>query len=99
MQHSPERCSQTGWQSGAVARRFARRLQYHLKRRVAYVEYCYVLATDVAHSAAQGVNPRDVIVAIVGGTMLTLALTRPRLRGVEQLTEDSERGRRWADRG
>jgi hypothetical protein len=57
-----------------------------------------VLATDVAHSAAQGVNPRDVIVAIVGGTMLTLALTRPRLRWVERLTENSEPDRRWAER-
>jgi hypothetical protein len=41
---------------------------------------------------------REVIVAIVGGTMLTLALTRPRLRWVEQLTRDSERTRVWAER-
>jgi hypothetical protein len=57
-----------------------------------------MLAADVAHSAAQDVNPRDVIVAIIGGTMLTLALTRPRLRWVERLTDDSEAGRRWAER-
>jgi hypothetical protein len=43
-------------------------------------------------------NPRDVIVAIVGGTMLTLALTRPRLRWIERLTEDSETSRRWSER-
>lgn len=43
-------------------------------------------------------NPRDVIVAIMGGTMLTLALTRPRLKWVELLTEDSESSRRWAER-
>lgn len=47
---------------------------------------------------AQAVSPRDVIVAIVGGTMLTLALTRPRLRWVEQLTEGSESNRTWAER-
>jgi hypothetical protein len=57
-----------------------------------------VLATAVARSVAPGVNPPDVIVAIVGGTMLTLALSRPRLRWVEQLTEDSESRRRWAER-
>jgi hypothetical protein len=57
-----------------------------------------MLAASVAHSMTQTVSPRDVVVAIVGGTMLTLALTRPRLRWVEQLTEDSESNRTWAER-
>jgi hypothetical protein len=57
-----------------------------------------VLASAAAHSVVPGVNPRDVVVAIVGGTMLTLALTRPRLRWVERLTEDSESNRVWAER-
>jgi hypothetical protein len=57
-----------------------------------------VLASAAAHSVVPGVNPRDVVVAIVGGTMLTLALTRPRLRWVERLTEDSESHRVWAER-
>jgi hypothetical protein len=39
-----------------------------------------------------------VIVAIVGGTMLTIVLTRPRLRWVEQLTADSEESRLWLER-
>ena len=45
-----------------------------------------VLATVTAHAVVPGVNPRDVVVAIIGGTMLTLS-TRPRLRWVERLTE------------
>ena len=57
-----------------------------------------MLATSVAHSIAHPVNPRDVVVAIIGGTMLTLALTRPRLRWMEQLTEDSPTNRLWAER-
>lgn len=56
-----------------------------------------VLAATAAHLIGP-VSPRDVVVAIVGGTMLTLALTRPRLRWVEQLTEDSESKRIWAER-
>lgn len=56
-----------------------------------------VLAETAAHSIGQ-VSPRDVVVAIVGGTMLALALTRPRLRWVEQLTENSECKRSWAER-
>jgi hypothetical protein len=57
-----------------------------------------MLASAAAHSVASSVNPRDVVVAIIGGTMLTLALTRPRLRWVDRLTEDSESHRRWAER-
>jgi hypothetical protein len=57
-----------------------------------------MLIATVAPSTAQATNPRDVIVAIVGGTMLTLALTRPRLRWVERLTESSEASRRWSER-
>jgi len=52
----------------------------------------------VARGVASGIEPRSVIVAIVGGTMLTLALTRPRLRWVERLTEDAESHRLWAER-
>ena len=55
-----------------------------------------MLATMVATAAA--VNGREVIVAIVGGTMLTLALTRPRLGWIEELTKDSDRARLWAER-
>jgi hypothetical protein len=62
------------------------------------VEYAHVLATAVAHPITQTPNSRDVIVAIVGGTMLSLALTRPRLRWVEQLTKGSDFDRRWAER-
>jgi hypothetical protein len=43
-------------------------------------------------------NGRDVIVGIAGGTMLSLALTRPQLRWVERLTEDSMTARLWAER-
>jgi hypothetical protein len=57
-----------------------------------------MLAATVAHLMTRTVSPRDVVVAIVGGTMLTLALTRPRLRWVEQLTESSESNRTWAER-
>jgi len=56
-----------------------------------------MFASATTHSAF-AVNPRDVVVAIIGGTMLTLALTRPRLRWVERLTEDSESDRIWAER-
>jgi hypothetical protein len=49
-------------------------------------------------NASTAVNGREVIVAIVGGTMLTLALTRPRLAWVEKLTEDSESARVRAER-
>jgi CBS domain containing-hemolysin-like protein len=51
-----------------------------------------------ARGVVSGIEPRSVVVAIVGGTMLTLALTRPRLRWVERLTEDSESHRLWAER-
>jgi hypothetical protein len=57
-----------------------------------------MLIATVARAVAPGIEPRSVVVAIVGGTMLTLALTRPRLRWVERLTEDSESHRLWAER-
>jgi hypothetical protein len=69
-----------------------------LKLCVGCAEYRQVLAAAAAHSVAQTVNPRDVVVAIVGGTMLTLALTRPRLGWVERLTESSKSNRLWAER-
>ncbi len=52
----------------------------------------------IGGAIAHPVDPRDVVLAIIGGTLLTLALTRPRLRWVEQLTEDSPIGRLWAER-
>ncbi|MHB8242918.1 MAG: hypothetical protein ACYDHN_13130 [Solirubrobacteraceae bacterium] len=42
---------------------------------------------------------KEIVLAIVGGTMLTLALTRPNLKWVARLTEDSESQRIWAERG
>jgi hypothetical protein len=57
-----------------------------------------MLAAAVARAVTPGIEPRSVVVAIAGGTMLTLALTRPRLRWVERLTEDSESHRLWAER-
>jgi hypothetical protein len=42
---------------------------------------------------------REVIVAIIGGVMLTLALTRPRLRWMERLTDGSDTARVWSERG
>jgi hypothetical protein len=55
----------------------------------------HMLVATIAHP----VNPRDVVVAIVGGTLLALSLTRPRLRWLEQLTDQSERQRLWAETG
>jgi hypothetical protein len=55
-----------------------------------------MLATiATAAGAAEG---HEVIVAIVGGTMLTIALTRPRLRWVDRLTEGSKPSRLWLER-
>ena len=51
-----------------------------------------------AAASGEMTNGREVIVAIVGGTMLTIALTRPRLRWAEQLTRNSRRGRLYAER-
>jgi hypothetical protein len=53
----------------------------------------------VARGVSSGIEPRSVVVAIVGGTMLTLALTRPRLRWMERLTDQSKSQRLWAERG
>jgi len=49
-------------------------------------------------TAVKAVNGREVVIAIVGGTMLTLALTRPRLTWMERLTKDSDSARKWAER-
>lgn len=57
-----------------------------------------MLAIAIAGVVRSGIEPRSVVVAIVGGTMLTLALTRPRLRWVEQVTKDSDSHRLWAER-
>lgn len=55
-----------------------------------------MLAVTHADAVLKG---REVIVAIIGGTMLTLALTRPRLRWVERLTDSSDSARVWSERG
>lgn len=55
-----------------------------------------MLAVTHADAVLKG---REVIVAIIGGTMLTLALTRPRLRWVERLTDGSDSARVWSERG
>jgi hypothetical protein len=56
----------------------------------------YVAATI---SEARVPGGQSIVLAIVGGTLLTLALTRPRLRWVERLTEHTKSGRLWAERG
>jgi hypothetical protein len=48
--------------------------------------------------AASQLNGRDVIVTLVGGTLLSIALTRPKLQWVEQLTKDSGKHRLYAQR-
>jgi hypothetical protein len=53
----------------------------------------------VVHSGIARSGGGEIVLAIVGGTMLTLALTRPRLRWLERLTEDSKSQRVWAERG
>jgi hypothetical protein len=58
-----------------------------------------MLILSTIHSATPTPGGREIVLAIVGGTMLTLALTRPRLRWVERLTEDSKSRRMWAERG
>jgi hypothetical protein len=55
-----------------------------------------MLAVTHAEAVLKG---REVIVAIIGGTMLTLALTRPRLRWAERLTDGSDTARVWSERG
>jgi hypothetical protein len=51
------------------------------------------------HSGASTPGGQEIVLAIVGGTMLTLAFTRPRLRWVERLTRDSPTSRLWSERG
>jgi hypothetical protein len=52
----------------------------------------------VSAVAASHLSGRDVIVTLVGGTLLSIALTRPRLQWVEQLTKDSDKHRLYAQR-
>jgi len=49
--------------------------------------------------AASKPGTEEIVLTIVGGTMLSLALTRPRLRWMERLTEASPDARLWAERG
>lgn len=47
----------------------------------------------------RAITGSDVIVAIIGGTLLTLALSRPRLEWLRQLTEGRAGARQWVERG
>jgi hypothetical protein len=49
-------------------------------------------------AVAPNPDAREAILAIVGGALLTIVLTRPRLRWLERLTEHSTARRRWAER-
>jgi hypothetical protein len=51
-----------------------------------------------AGAVAPNPGAREAILAIVGGALLTIVLTRPRLRWLERLTEHSSARRRWAER-
>jgi len=55
-----------------------------------------MLATDPATTSAATAGGREVVVAIVGGTMLALSLSRPRLWWTEAPTDGSVSTRRWA---
>lgn len=55
-------------------------------------------AAAVVHATQAAFRGADVIDTIIGGTMLTLALTRPQLRWIEQLTHGHKSRRRWAER-
>jgi hypothetical protein len=57
------------------------------------------LIIAIIHSDASTPGGREIVLAIVGGTMLTLAFARPRLRWVERLTRDSPTSRLWSERG
>jgi hypothetical protein len=52
----------------------------------------------LATAVAPQLSGREVIITLIGGTLLSIALTRPRLQWVEQLTEDSEKHRLYAQR-
>jgi hypothetical protein len=56
-----------------------------------------MLAAAVAHASNAALST-DVINTIVGGTMLTLALTRPQLRWIRELPRNYDLQRRWAER-
>jgi hypothetical protein len=56
-----------------------------------------MLVAAVAHTSDASLGS-DVIDAIVGGTMLTLALSRPQLRWIQKLTRGYRSRRRWAER-
>jgi hypothetical protein len=44
------------------------------------------------------IDGREVIVALIGGTMLTLALTRPQLRWMAHMPRSGKSQRLWAER-
>jgi hypothetical protein len=68
-----------------------------LKTGVRHAESTGMLAA-VAHVFPAPLSGGEVIITIIGGTMLTISLTRPRLRWIERVTEGSERRRMWAER-
>lgn len=50
-------------------------------------------------SVRNAVQGSDVVVAIIGGTLLTLALSRPRIDWLQKATEGRESWRQWVERG
>src|ERR1700677_4479222 len=55
-----------------------------------------MLSTILATTSTASAGGREVVVAIVGGTMLALSLSRPRLWWTEAPTDGSVLTRRWA---
>lgn len=58
-----------------------------------------MLILMAVRAGAPSQGAQAIVLAIVGGTLLTLALTRPRLRWMERVTRDSPRTRLWTERG
>jgi hypothetical protein len=57
-----------------------------------------MLIAAAAAVTRSSLNGREVIVAIIGGTMVTLTLTRPRLRWMEQWARGDRSRRLWTER-
>lgn len=56
------------------------------------------MPTAIAAAVTKTIDGREVIVAIIGGTMLTLALTRPQLRWMASIPRGNKSSRLWAER-
>jgi hypothetical protein len=67
-----------------------------LKLEVQHVEYLRVQPALAA--VTKTIDGRGVVVAIIGGTMLTLALTRPQLRWMANMPRSGKSQRLWAER-